>query len=122
MPVIGLPRSPGEPVPGSPDEPCAALAAGAPSRLMHFRIRISNIIFALVRGALALEQIVDRQMATTRAAASLLLLPKHKFTARLMKALDIVVSSSSNSRVYTTDIWASASDIDSLFAIETNHH
>eukprot|EP00967_Tisochrysis_lutea_P098996 scaffold146724_cov36-Tisochrysis_lutea.AAC.1 len=33
MPVLGFPRSLDEPVPGSPDEPCAALAAGAPSRL-----------------------------------------------------------------------------------------
>ena len=34
MPVIDLPRSPDEPVPGSPDEARAALAAGAPSRLI----------------------------------------------------------------------------------------
>ena len=32
MPVLGFPRSPDEPVPGSPDEARAALAAGAPSR------------------------------------------------------------------------------------------
>jgi len=34
MPVICPPRSPDEPVPGSPDGPCAALAAGAPPRLV----------------------------------------------------------------------------------------
>eukprot|EP00967_Tisochrysis_lutea_P032017 scaffold37800_cov20-Tisochrysis_lutea.AAC.1 len=32
--INGNPRSPDEPVPGSPDEPCAALAAGAPPRLV----------------------------------------------------------------------------------------
>eukprot|EP00967_Tisochrysis_lutea_P069275 scaffold91012_cov32-Tisochrysis_lutea.AAC.1 len=34
MPDIGLPRSPDKPVPGSPDESYAALAAGAPSQLV----------------------------------------------------------------------------------------
>jgi len=113
MPVICPPRFPDEPVPGCPGEPCAALAAGAPPRLVsneetsfaptvdhYLRLRRTPLILlgSSARFTGPLAQALDAELTLPALASHGEAMPPLPALASHGEAMPLAVRSRSQSR------------------------